>query len=68
MQTAVSDDGEFVLTITNDGEPFDPAVATKNGRGIANIRARAALINATTSWKTSKKTMTNFELRKRTDG
>lgn len=43
-------DGQFALAISDDGAPFAPEVATHKGRGIANIRARASLINAHVTW------------------
>jgi len=42
--------GLFKLTITDDGAAFQPD-GTSRGRGIANIRSRAGLINAKASWK-----------------
>jgi signal transduction histidine kinase len=54
------------MTIKNDGEPFDPSVVSKKGRGIANIRSRAALIRSEIAWQTNG-SGTTFELRKPTD-
>jgi len=66
MLIDVTDDSEFVMTIKNDGEPFDPSVVSKKGRGIANIRSRAALIRSEIAWQTNG-SGTTFELRKPTN-
>lgn len=66
MHIEVTDENEFVLTIKNDGDPFDPSVVSKKGRGIANIRSRAALIKSDIAWQTNG-AATTFELRKRPD-
>ena len=66
MLITVTDDSEFIMTIKNDGEPFDPTVVSKKGRGIANIRSRAALIRSEITWQTNGDG-TVFELRKLSD-
>ncbi|HTK38225.1 MAG TPA: two-component regulator propeller domain-containing protein, partial [Pyrinomonadaceae bacterium] len=65
MHIEVTAENEFILTIKNDGEPFDPSVVSKKGRGIANIRSRAALIRSEIAWQTNG-SGTTFELRKPT--
>ncbi|HEX8921460.1 MAG TPA: ATP-binding protein, partial [Pyrinomonadaceae bacterium] len=55
--------GEFLLTLEDDGRDFDPqARKTKQGRGLANIRARASLIEAEVNWKRRKGGGTKFTL------
>lgn len=51
MKIDVSETGDFVLKIKDDGSAFNPVRKTRNGRGIANIKSRAALINAEISWR-----------------
>jgi signal transduction histidine kinase/ligand-binding sensor domain-containing protein len=53
MRVETLDDGEFLLTIADDGRPFRPVRTDGTGRGIANIRSRANLINAKVSWRES---------------
>lgn len=65
MKTDVTANGEFVLTIDDDGEPFDASQAVVRGRGITNIRSRAALIDADITWLTNEKGGTTFRLRKK---
>jgi len=50
MNVEMPEAGLFKLTITDDGATFQPDGAGR-GRGIANIRSRAGLINAKASWK-----------------
>jgi len=45
-----SDEGDFSLRIEDNGRPFNSAPANSEGRGLANMRARAALIDARISW------------------
>ncbi|HLM00462.1 MAG TPA: hypothetical protein VK400_05360, partial [Pyrinomonadaceae bacterium] len=56
--------GEFVLSISDNGTPFAPVANTAKGRGISNVKSRAALIKARVSWQTSETGSTIFELRK----
>ena len=62
MSVEVSDPGEFVLTIRDDGNVFQPDGSSR-GRGISNIRARANLINGRVAWKESRKGGNVFSLR-----
>ena len=64
MKIEMSADEEFVLSIEDDGAFFEPNRKTPRGRGIANIKSRAALINAEISWQKSE-TGTLFVLRKK---
>lgn len=51
MRVSTPESSSFELTITNDGKPFTPPNnSIKDGRGIAGIRSRAALIHATVEW------------------
>jgi signal transduction histidine kinase len=52
MQVSVTTSDDFELTITDDGREFDPTQETrKEGRGLANMRARASLIDAELTWE-----------------
>jgi signal transduction histidine kinase len=53
----------FVLKISDDGTIFEPDGANHQGRGIANIRSRASLINAKTAWKKRRAGGNSFSLR-----
>jgi signal transduction histidine kinase len=51
MSVAVTEGGLFGLQIEDDGRGFDRSEAKKKpGRGVANIRARASMINAEVNW------------------
>ncbi len=51
MTAGVADEDLFELRIEDDGRGFDEADARKNsGRGVANIRARASMIDADVAW------------------
>ncbi len=62
MSVDASDAGEFALTISDNGDAFHPEAAQK-GRGIANIRSRANLVNGRVSWKESRRGGNVFSLR-----
>ncbi|MFN2498003.1 MAG: two-component regulator propeller domain-containing protein [Pyrinomonadaceae bacterium] len=52
MHVGITRGDSFELTITDDGREFDPRRETrKEGRGLANMRARASLIEAEISWE-----------------
>src|SRR4029077_9458648 len=55
--------GDFVLQLKDNGRDFDPG-QQKNleGRGLANMRARASLINAEISWEKADEGGTVFTL------
>ena len=53
----------LVLMIEDDGSGFEPSIHAK-GRGLANIRARASLVEAETSWTGKPGGGTIFTLRK----
>jgi signal transduction histidine kinase len=64
-----SPDGDFVLTIEDNGRFFDPDDERKSaGRGLANMRARASLIDAEISWSRNEGSGTMFSLRLETAG
>ena len=44
-------DGQFNLTISDNGTTFEPDGAVGKGRGIANIRSRANLVGGLVGWK-----------------
>ncbi|HXL80704.1 MAG TPA: ATP-binding protein, partial [Pyrinomonadaceae bacterium] len=54
---------DFELTITDDGREFDAAQeGRKEGRGLANMRARASLIDAKINWEKQEAGGTTFTL------
>ncbi|HEV7376523.1 MAG TPA: two-component regulator propeller domain-containing protein [Pyrinomonadaceae bacterium] len=60
-----SSEGDFLLTLEDDGRDFDPQDRKiKQGRGLMNIRARASLIEAEVNWKKRDGGGTQFTLRK----
>ena len=51
MEVSSSTTGAFILKLEDDGRDFDPAAVGKtDGRGLANMQARASLIDAKISW------------------
>lgn len=47
----LDDGGDFVLTLEDNGRGFDPSnKSARLGRGLANIRARASIIDAEVRW------------------
>jgi signal transduction histidine kinase len=62
MNVEASESGELGLTIRDNGDVFQPDGAAK-GRGIANIRSRANLINGKADWKESRRGGNVFSLR-----
>ncbi len=57
---------EFELSIADDGQGFDEGDAKrKPGRGVANIRARASMIDAAVEWKKRNGGGTVFRLTKK---
>ena len=64
MHVGTTSDANFALTITDDGREFDPTrEARKEGRGLANMRARASLIDAEINWERQDSSGTVFTLR-----
>jgi signal transduction histidine kinase/ligand-binding sensor domain-containing protein len=65
LSVANSVDESFVMTIEDDGRGFDAQTRKgRKGRGLANIHARASLIEADVSWDKSPNGGTIFTLRK----
>jgi len=65
LAVANSADASFVMMIEDDGRGFDAQTRKgRKGRGLANIRARASLIEADVSWDKSPAGGTIFTLRK----
>ena len=65
MKAEISPDNEFFLVIEDDGKFFDPEKIVSRGRGIGNIKSRAALIEAEISWRENETGGTIFRLTKR---
>jgi signal transduction histidine kinase/ligand-binding sensor domain-containing protein len=69
MHVGVTAGNVFELTITDNGRKFDPAQETrKEGRGLANMRARASLIDAELDWKKQDAGGTIFFLQRKSGG
>lgn len=51
MTVKIADSGRFDLVIQDNGRSFQPDDVKPKGRGIANVKARATLIDADVSWK-----------------
>jgi signal transduction histidine kinase len=51
MFVTISKDGDFSLKIEDNGRPFKSQHTNSEGRGLANMRARAGLIDARISWE-----------------
>jgi signal transduction histidine kinase/ligand-binding sensor domain-containing protein len=65
MAAAVSPVSEFELSIADDGRGFDDGDGKKRpGRGVANIRARASMIDAEVEWKKQSGGGTVFRLKR----
>ncbi|HKP46188.1 MAG TPA: ATP-binding protein, partial [Pyrinomonadaceae bacterium] len=65
MEVGCDSSGDFQLTIADNGREFNPKQeARRDGRGLANMRARASLIDAGISWRKSDTLGTIFTLRK----
>lgn len=65
MNIEISPENRFVLSISDDGAAFEPPErAAKPGRGIANIKSRAALIDAEAAWLTGADGANIFRLTK----
>ncbi len=50
LDARIETSGDFTLEIEDNGRGFNVKRAEKRGRGIANIRSRASLIEAEASW------------------
>jgi signal transduction histidine kinase len=56
-------DDAFVMSIRDNGTAFSPEDAASEGRGIANIKARASMINAVIDWGKRRDRGNRFVLR-----
>jgi signal transduction histidine kinase/ligand-binding sensor domain-containing protein len=64
MNVKAAPGGEFVLQLEDNGKNFDPDQQNNlTGRGLANMRARASLIDAEISWEKLASGGTVFTLR-----
>jgi signal transduction histidine kinase len=59
-----SDTGDFSLKIEDNGRPFKSQHTNSEGRGLANMRARASMIDAHISWEPREEGGTMFTLTK----
>ena len=64
LDAKIERNGDFILRIEDNGCGFDVEKAGKKGRGIANIRSRASLIDTQTQWTRSASSGTIFILRR----
>lgn len=64
MRIEISEGNEFVMSIEDDGTFFESEKTASKGRGIANIKSRAALIKADILWRKSETKGTIFQLKK----
>src|SRR6476619_622603 len=64
MFVTSSDEGDFSLRIEDNGRPFKSQHTNSEGRGLANMRARAGLIDARISWEARESGGTVFTLTK----
>jgi len=66
IKMSVSDSIEngFTLEIEDDGRSFETKSAAKKGRGLSNIKSRAALIKAEVAWEKHSDNGTVFTLHK----
>ena len=65
MRVSESAENDFTLEIEDDGKVFEPQNFKQKGRGLTNIKSRAALIEAEAVWQTSDKGGTVFRLHKK---
>jgi signal transduction histidine kinase/ligand-binding sensor domain-containing protein len=66
MTVRLDEEGDFTLTLEDDGAGFDPSDRRAlKGRGLAGIRARASLIEAEADWRSRDGGGTIFKLRKK---
>ncbi len=50
MQVTSNQQGDFLLRLEDNGKTFDTQPRNSSGRGLANMRARAGLIDAEIAW------------------
>jgi signal transduction histidine kinase len=69
LAVSTSQEGAFLLMLEDNGRDFEPKDRKKKqGRGLANIRARASLIEAEVNWKKRAGGGTQFTLCKESGG
>jgi len=68
MLVTSSQEGEFALRLEDNGCSFDTQNQSGDGRGLANMRARAGLIDAEIKWEQRVDGGTVFSLKKRNHG
>jgi signal transduction histidine kinase len=65
LEVTLTNENELILKLSDDGSGFDQRdKKAGRGRGLANIRARASLIEADVSWSRNTQGGTVFTLRK----
>jgi signal transduction histidine kinase/ligand-binding sensor domain-containing protein len=64
MFVTISNEGDFSLKIEDNGRPFKSQHTNSEGRGLANMRARAGLIDARIAWEPREDGGTVFTLKK----
>jgi signal transduction histidine kinase len=64
MYVTITNDGTFALKLEDNGRPFKSQHTNSEGRGLANMRARAGLIDARISWEPRDGGGTVFTLRR----
>jgi len=64
MFVTISNEGDFSLKIEDNGRPFKSQHINSEGRGLANMRARAGLIDARIAWEPREDGGTVFTLKK----
>ena len=62
MFVTTAAEGDFSLKIEDNGRPFESQPTNSEGRGLANMRARAALIDARIAWEAREDGGTVFTL------
>lgn len=62
MFVETSPSGDFALRIEDNGRPFNSPNHNSEGRGLANMKARAGLIDARISWESRESGGTAFTL------
>lgn len=65
MHVTSNDNGDFLLRLEDNGKTFDPQPRNSSGRGLANMRARAALIDAEIAWSRRAEGGTVFTLNRK---
>jgi signal transduction histidine kinase len=65
LSVATETSGDLIIELEDDGRGFDGSKLGKAGRGLANIRSRASLIEARVNWSVRPEGGTLFTLRKR---